>query len=255
MMRALARTAAGHPRHQRLRAGRKQACRAASSRSSCRPTRRRWGRAPRRSPPIKAVADELERYPDGPATALRNAIARRYGLNPERIVCGAGSDELLNLLAHAYLGAGRRGDLHRARLSHVPDRHAGERRDARAWRRRRTHRADVDAILARVTEQTKVVFLANPEQSDRHLPADRRGAAPARGAAAQRAAGAGCGLCRVRAPQRLRGRAGAGRHHREHGDDAHVLQDLRAGGAAARLGLLPGRRWPTCSTACAGRST
>ena len=54
----------------------------------------------------KAAADTLELYPDGAATALRTAIASRYGLLAENIVCGAGSDELLQLLAHAYLGPG-----------------------------------------------------------------------------------------------------------------------------------------------------
>src|SRR5688572_21762164 len=53
-----------------------------------------------------ANAESLHLYPDGSAEALRNAIAERYGLNPDHIVCGAGSDELLQLIAHAYLGPG-----------------------------------------------------------------------------------------------------------------------------------------------------
>src|SRR4029078_12439894 len=52
------------------------------------------------------VADGLEFYPDGSANDLREAIATRYGLKPENIICGAASDELLQLLAHAYLGPG-----------------------------------------------------------------------------------------------------------------------------------------------------
>ena len=43
------------------------------------------------------LQDELHRYPDGGATALRQAIAAPEGLDPERIVCGAGSDELISL--------------------------------------------------------------------------------------------------------------------------------------------------------------
>ena len=53
-----------------------------------------------------ASADSLEFYPDGSATILREAIAARFGLNPDRIVCGAGSDELLQLIAHAFLSPG-----------------------------------------------------------------------------------------------------------------------------------------------------
>ena len=64
------------------------------------------GASPKAMAAYKAEADHIERYPDGSATALRQAIGAAYGLNPQRIVCGCGSDELLNLLAHAYLGLG-----------------------------------------------------------------------------------------------------------------------------------------------------
>ncbi len=103
----------------------------------------------------------LERYPDGQATLLRNAIGRRYGLDPARIVCGAGSDELLALLAHAYLGPGdeaiytEHGFLvyRIAILSNGATPVVAPERDLTT---------DVDAILARVTPRTKMVFLANP---------------------------------------------------------------------------------------------
>ena len=54
----------------------------------------------------RGLAAEIHRYPDGNAPELREALGRRYGLDPERIVCGAGSDDLLNLLARAYLADG-----------------------------------------------------------------------------------------------------------------------------------------------------
>src|SRR4029450_9533428 len=54
----------------------------------------------------KAVAEHLQDYPDGSAAALREAIGGAFGLDPERIVCGAGSDELLNLIAHAFIWPG-----------------------------------------------------------------------------------------------------------------------------------------------------
>ena len=56
---------------------------------------------------IKAAAEDVFRYPDGGATALRNALGKRWGLDPARIVCGAGSDDLLYQLCLSYGGPGR----------------------------------------------------------------------------------------------------------------------------------------------------
>ena len=55
---------------------------------------------------VAAAAGQFHRYPDGGATRLRAAIGARFGLDPARIVCGAGSDDLLYLLCHIYGGAG-----------------------------------------------------------------------------------------------------------------------------------------------------
>ncbi len=52
------------------------------------------------------AAAEMQRYPDGSCADLRQAIGDRFGLDPARIVCGAGSDELIALLISAYAGPG-----------------------------------------------------------------------------------------------------------------------------------------------------
>ena len=65
------------------------------------------GPSPRAIAAYKSVAAHLEDYPDGSASELREAIGRAFGLDPERIVCGAGSDDLLNLIVEVS-GAGRR---------------------------------------------------------------------------------------------------------------------------------------------------
>ncbi len=57
----------------------------------------------------REIADHLELYPDGSASVLRKAIAKQYGLDADRIICGAGSDELLSLLTNAYVGPGDEG--------------------------------------------------------------------------------------------------------------------------------------------------
>src|SRR6516225_5941802 len=64
------------------------------------------GPSPQAIAAYREVANHLQDYPDGASTALREAIGHTFGLDPERIVCGAGSDDLLNLLADAYLRDG-----------------------------------------------------------------------------------------------------------------------------------------------------
>lgn len=119
------------------------------------------GPSPRAVEAYRNEALNLHRYPDGSSWSLRHTIARTHGLNPERIVCGAGSDELMALLANAYADEGtevlysRHGFLVYdivARVAGatpvmVPDQNLT---------------ADVDALLAAVTDRTRIVFLANP---------------------------------------------------------------------------------------------
>ena len=65
-----------------------------------------FGPSPNAIAAYRAVGEHLEDYPDGSASTLREAIGAAFGLDPDRIVCGAGSDDLLNLLARAYLSDG-----------------------------------------------------------------------------------------------------------------------------------------------------
>jgi histidinol-phosphate aminotransferase len=119
------------------------------------------GPSPKAIEAYKSVADHLEDYPDGGATALREAIGKTYGLDPSRIVCGTGSDELLNLLADAYLGPGDEAihTTHGFLVYPIATLGSGAIPVVAA---EKDHTADVDAILGKVTERTKIVFLANP---------------------------------------------------------------------------------------------
>lgn len=108
-----------------------------------------------------AAAADLERYPDGQATVLRNAIARRYGLDAARIVCGSGSDELLGLLARGYLGPGDEAIY--TEHGFLVYRIAILTNGATPVIAKETNlHTDVDAILACVTDRTRLVFVANP---------------------------------------------------------------------------------------------
>ena len=119
------------------------------------------GPSPKAVAAYHAIGEHLQDYPDGDSTALREAIGRTFGLDPSRIVCGAGSDDLLNLIADAYL---RDGDeaihtTHAFLVYPIAIRGSGATPIAAA---EKNYTADVDAMLAAVSERTKVVFLANP---------------------------------------------------------------------------------------------
>src|SRR5258706_12293395 len=109
----------------------------------------------------RAVADHLQDYPDGSAAALREAIGDAFGLDPERIVCGAGSDDLLNLIAHAFIGPDDEAihTTHGFLVYPIATLAAGGKPVVAP---EKNYTADVDAILGLATERTKVVFLANP---------------------------------------------------------------------------------------------
>jgi histidinol-phosphate aminotransferase len=109
----------------------------------------------------RALAGEIHRYPDGNAQELREALGHCHGIDPARIVCGAGSDELITLLLRCYAGPGdevlysRHGFL----MYPINAMAVGATPIAAPEHDLTT---DVDAVLARVTERTRIVFIANP---------------------------------------------------------------------------------------------
>jgi histidinol-phosphate aminotransferase len=109
----------------------------------------------------QAVGRHLEDYPDGSASELREAIGSVFGLDPARIVCGAGSDDLLNLLARAFLADGDEAihTTHGFLVYPIATLGTGAKPVVAP---EKNFTADVDAILAAVTPKTKIVFLANP---------------------------------------------------------------------------------------------
>ncbi|MGH7046185.1 MAG: histidinol-phosphate transaminase [Stellaceae bacterium] len=119
------------------------------------------GPSPKAIAAYQALADEIHRYPEGGSRQLREAIGARHGLDPARIICGAGSDELIALLLRCYAGPGdevlysRHGFLMYpiGALSVGATPVAAPERDLTS---------DVDALLARITPRTRIVFIANP---------------------------------------------------------------------------------------------
>jgi len=119
------------------------------------------GTSPRARAAYVALAEELHRYPDGGSEALRAALAKRHGLEIERIVCGCGSDELIGLLSHAYAGPGDEVLYSQYGFSMYPI-YARACGATPVTAPETDFTVDVDALLAAVTPKTRIVFVANP---------------------------------------------------------------------------------------------
>ncbi len=130
------------------------------------------GASPKAIAAFKGLADKLELYPDGSATRLREAIAAKFGLDPARLICGSGSDELLSLLTNAYMGPGDEGIYSEYGFLVYPIAIKAAGGTAVAVKEKNLT-ADVDAMLAAVTSRTKIVYLANPNNpTGTYLPFD-----------------------------------------------------------------------------------
>ncbi len=110
---------------------------------------------------MQRVAPEMFRYPDGSAAALRNALGKRFDLNPAKIVCGCGSDELIGHLILSYGGEGTElvMSAHGFVMYEIYGKYAGC-HVIKVPEKNLT--ADIDAMLAAVGPRTKLVCLVNP---------------------------------------------------------------------------------------------
>jgi histidinol-phosphate aminotransferase len=119
------------------------------------------GTSPKAREAFASAAGRLERYPDASGTELRDVLAAKHGLDPARIIYGNGSDEVLHLAAGAFAGPGDEVIYVKYGFSvyEIAARRVGAvpviAPDA-------DYATDVDAILACVTDKTKIVYIANP---------------------------------------------------------------------------------------------
>ena len=119
------------------------------------------GCSPAATEAYRAAADRLHLYPDPRATVLREAVARRHGLEPERLIFGIGSDEIFGLLCHTFCEPG--DNVVQPEFGFYAYRIAGRAAGAEVrFARGSNLRPDVDCMLAEVDERTRVVLLDNP---------------------------------------------------------------------------------------------
>jgi histidinol-phosphate aminotransferase len=119
------------------------------------------GCSPKASAAYAAAAEQLHIYPDGRADRLRAAVAAKYGLEPERLLFGCGSDELFSLVCQTYCEPG--DNIVQGQYGFLAYRIAGAAAQAQVrFAPERELKLDVDQVLAQVDDRTKVVFVANP---------------------------------------------------------------------------------------------
>ena len=119
------------------------------------------GTSPAARAAFAAAADRLERYPDASATELRDVLAAQHALDPARIIYGNGSDEVLHIAAGAFAGSG--DEIIHVRYGFAVYEIATRRVGATpVIAPDKDYATDVDAILACVTDKTKLVYVANP---------------------------------------------------------------------------------------------
>ena len=119
------------------------------------------GASPKAIEAFQTCANKLHIYPDGSSLALRETIAAQYGFDAQQIVCGNGSERLIDLITRAYAGPGDQILYSQYGFIMYPIcAHAAGAEPVTA--QETAYTADVDALLAAVTKQTRIVFLANP---------------------------------------------------------------------------------------------
>ena len=119
------------------------------------------GIGPRTRAAIDAAIAEVARYPDGNGHDLKMALSRRHGVEPGAIVLGNGSNDVLELVAHAFLGPGRAAVFSQHCFAVYPL--ATQARGARSIQvPAKSHAHDLDAMAAAIDDETYVVWVANP---------------------------------------------------------------------------------------------
>jgi histidinol-phosphate aminotransferase len=120
-----------------------------------------FGPSARAKDAFASTVAHLEDYPEGTSKVLREAVGKQFGLDPACIICGAGSDEILNLIAHVYLGPGDEAisTAHGFLVYPIATMGNGA---TNVVAPEIDFTCNIDAILACVTERTKLVWLANP---------------------------------------------------------------------------------------------
>ena len=110
---------------------------------------------------IRAELAELTRYPDGNAFDLKQALSQRFGVAPNGITLGNGSNDILELVARAYLAPGYNAVFSEHAFAVYPLVTLAIGAEGRSVPAK-DYGHDLEAMLAAIDAETRVVFVANP---------------------------------------------------------------------------------------------
>ena len=120
-----------------------------------------FGPSPKAISEYKKVSNRLGIYPDSSNEALKNAISEKYSLDFDRIVCGCGSDEILQLLARVYLAEGDEGLISENAFAVYPL--AIQSSGASIVRANENQfQPNINNFISSITDKTKIIYIANP---------------------------------------------------------------------------------------------
>jgi histidinol-phosphate aminotransferase len=119
------------------------------------------GSSPKAVAAFSDTAGQLNLYPDGKSNGLRHAVAEKFGIEPNRLIFGCGSDEVFTLLAQVYCEPG--DNVVQGQYGFLAYRIAARAAGAEVrFAKEPNLRLDVDAVLAEVDDRTRIVFVDNP---------------------------------------------------------------------------------------------
>ena len=119
------------------------------------------GPSPRAMEAFQKEKDKIFKYPESESSSLRDIISEKFNINSERIICGAGSDQIFDLTCQLFIEPG--DEVVVTEYGFIMHRiYASLYRAKVLLAKEKNFKASVDEILKKVTDKTKIVFIANP---------------------------------------------------------------------------------------------
>ena len=119
------------------------------------------GPSPKAIQAIEKDKDKIFKYPDSDSNSLREVLSKKFNIDSKRIICGSGSDQIFDLTCHLFLEPG--DEVVVTEFGFIMHRIYASLYKAKViLAKEKNFKASVDEILGKVTDKTKIVFIANP---------------------------------------------------------------------------------------------